>query len=80
MTAGEIADEFHLSQSAMSAHFTVLRSAGLIADEKEGSTITYTPPLSALEDALLGFADAVGVGRAQSLGNVQYAARHRHAT
>ena len=46
----------------MSAHFTVLREADLIDASKQGVTITYRLKLSVLEDALLGFSQALGIG------------------
>lgn len=61
MTAGELADHFDLSKPTMSAHFAVLREAGLIQGAKEGTTITYRLKLSVLEDALLGFAETFGL-------------------
>lgn len=61
MTAGELADAFDLSKPTMSGHFGVLRQAGLIAPERQGTTITYRLRLSVLEDALLGFAEAFGL-------------------
>lgn len=80
MTAGEIADEFERSKPTMSAHFAVLRQAGLIAADKHGTTITYSLQLSVLEDALLGFADAFGVGEGASAGGSSYAKEPGHAT
>ncbi len=62
MTAGELADAFELSKPTMSGHFAVLREADLIAARKDGTTITYSLKLSVLEDALLGFTEAFGVG------------------
>jgi DNA-binding transcriptional ArsR family regulator len=62
MTAGEIAEHFDLSKPTLSGHFAVLREAGLVVSEKNGTTITYRLNLSVLEDALLGFANMVGVG------------------
>ena len=62
MTAGEIAEHFDLSKPTLSGHFAVLREAGLIVSEKNGTTITYRLNLSVLEDALLGFANMVGLG------------------
>jgi DNA-binding transcriptional ArsR family regulator len=61
MTAGELAGEFDVSRPTMSAHFAVLREAGLIYAEKKGTTITYRIRLSVLEDALLGFAGTFGL-------------------
>lgn len=62
MTAGELSDEFPVSRPTMSAHFNVLRGAGLIDANKQGTTITYRLQLSVLEDALLGFSQLIGIG------------------
>ena len=62
MTAGELAGQFASSKATMSAHFAVLREAGLISAEKRGVTITYSLRLSVLEDALLLFAGSLGIG------------------
>lgn len=61
MTAGELADQFAVSKPTMSAHFNVLREAGLIDAFKQGKTITYRLQLSVLEDALLTFSQLVGI-------------------
>jgi DNA-binding transcriptional ArsR family regulator len=60
MSAGELADHFDVSKPTMSAHFAVLREAGLIASEKHGKSVVYELQLSVLEDAILGFAQAFG--------------------
>jgi DNA-binding transcriptional ArsR family regulator len=62
MTAGELAEHFTISKPTLSAHFAVLREADLIEPEKRATTITYRLKLSVLEDALLAFADTVGIG------------------
>ena len=59
-SAGELADHFNVSKSTMSAHFAVLREAGLVVSEKRGQSVVYELQLSVLEDALLGFAKAFG--------------------
>lgn len=64
MTAGELCDCFPLSRPTMSAHFNVLKEADLIAADKQGVTITYRIKLSVLEEALLGFAQTLGIGAA----------------
>jgi DNA-binding transcriptional ArsR family regulator len=66
MTAGELADSFELSKSTMSAHFNVLREADLVSSDRSGTTITYRLNVSTLEEALLGFAEAFGIGEAQA--------------
>jgi DNA-binding transcriptional ArsR family regulator len=63
MTAGELAEHFDVTKPTMSAHFTVLQTAGLIDAEKHGRSITYRIRMSVLEDALLGFADTLGIER-----------------
>jgi DNA-binding transcriptional ArsR family regulator len=62
MTAGEIAQHFAVSKPTLSGHFATLRAADLIDAEKQGTTITYRLKLSVLEEALLSFAEAVGIG------------------
>ncbi len=62
MSAGEIAEHFVVSKPTMSAHFAVLREAKLVEAEKSGKSVIYHLQLSVLEDALLGFAQAFGLG------------------
>ena len=59
-TAGDLADHFDVSKPTMSAHFAVLREAGLVASEKRGKSVVYELQMSVLEDALLRFAQAFG--------------------
>jgi DNA-binding transcriptional ArsR family regulator len=61
MTAGEIAEHFVTSKPTLSAHFAVLREAGLIGCEKDGKHITYWLNASVLEEALLGFLSALNL-------------------
>lgn len=60
MNAGELAAHFRVSKPTMSAHFAVLREAGLIASEKRGKSVVYELQMSVLEDSLLQFAQAFG--------------------
>jgi len=61
MSAGELADQFDVSKPTMSAHFNVLREAGLIDAAKHGKTIIYRLKMSVLEEALMGLAQTVGL-------------------
>ncbi len=61
MTAGELSAQFEVSKPTMSAHFTVLREAGLVDTEKHGRQVLYRLKMSVLEEALLGFAHALGL-------------------
>lgn len=58
--AGELADAFDVSKPTMSAHFAVLREAGLVTTERDGKQLIYRLEMSVLEDALYGFAKAFG--------------------
>jgi DNA-binding transcriptional ArsR family regulator len=49
-TAGEIADEFHLTKPTMSHHLRILRDAGLVRAERRGTTVVYTLQSTVLED------------------------------
>ena len=62
MSAGEISEKFDVSKPTMSAHFAVLKEAGLVHAEKSGKSIIYHLKLSVLEEALLGFVDSFGLG------------------
>jgi DNA-binding transcriptional ArsR family regulator len=61
MSAGELAAQFDVSKPTMSAHFTVLREAGLIDASKQGKSIIYSLRMSVLEEALMGLAQTVGL-------------------
>ena len=61
MSAGELADQFDVSKPTMSAHFNVLREAGLIDATKHGKSIIYQLRMSVLEEALMGLAQTVGL-------------------
>jgi DNA-binding transcriptional ArsR family regulator len=62
MNAGELAEHFPIAKSTLSAHFAILREANLIEPNKSGTVITYLLKVSVLEEALLTFAEAVGIG------------------
>jgi DNA-binding transcriptional ArsR family regulator len=74
MTAGQLAEHFECAKPTLSAHFAVLREADLVESEKTGTTVTYSLKLSVLEDALLSFAETVGIG-VRPGGKVKPAAR-----
>lgn len=61
MSAGELASHFPVSKPTMSAHFAVLREAGLVHPAKQGKSIIYQLRLSVLEEALMEFAQLVGL-------------------
>lgn len=53
MSAGDIAEQFPITQAAVSRHLSVLKDAGLIRDNRDGKFIYYEINTSVLEDVLL---------------------------
>ena len=64
-SAGELADHFPVSKPTMSAHFAVLREAGLVQSDKHGKTIIYRLRMSVLEEALMEFTQLLGLNLTQ---------------
>jgi DNA-binding transcriptional ArsR family regulator len=64
-SAGELAEHFPVSKPTMSAHFAVLREAGLVDSAKQGKTIMYRLKMSVLEEALMEFSELLGLNLAQ---------------
>lgn len=63
MTAGDIAKRFPLAKSTLSGHFGVLKHAGLIVAEKNGTCIVYSLNVSAVEEVLASVLSLLDVGR-----------------
>lgn len=51
LTAGEIAEEFHISKPSISHHLELLKNAGLVTSERNGQFIVYSLDTTALEEA-----------------------------
>jgi DNA-binding transcriptional ArsR family regulator len=68
MSAGDLAAAFDHSKPTMSAHFAVLREAGLIDATRTGKSIIYRLRMSVLEEALMGLAETVGLDIARGAG------------
>ena len=64
-SAGELADQFPVSKPTMSAHFAVLREAGLVDSEKQGKNLMYRLKMSVLEEALMEFSGLLGLDLSQ---------------
>jgi ArsR family transcriptional regulator len=63
MTAGEIAERFPLAKSTLSGHFKILKHAGLIVAEKNGTSIVYSLNLSIVEQTMNAFMELFDVGK-----------------
>ena len=63
MTAGELAERFPLAKSTLSGHFSVLRHAGLIVQERRRTSIVYSLNLSTVEETIAGVLSLLRTGR-----------------
>ncbi len=61
-SAGELADAFDLAKPTLSGHFAVLREAGLVDSDRDGTTIIYRINLSVAEEALSGLMELLRIG------------------
>lgn len=52
MTAGEIADQFHISKPSISHHLDLLKQADLVSAEKNGQFINYSINTTVLDEIL----------------------------
>lgn len=59
-SAGEIADQFDVTDASISRHLSVLKDADLIRDTREGKFIYYELNASVLEEILLFANDLKG--------------------
>ncbi|CAN5247704.1 sporulation delaying system autorepressor SdpR [soil metagenome] len=52
MTAGEIADAFHISKPSISYHLDLLKQADLVVTEKKGQFINYALNTSVFDEVI----------------------------
>ena len=52
MTAGDIADQFHISKPSISHHWDILKRADLVASEKKGQFVVYSLNTTIVDDIL----------------------------
>ena len=57
MNAGEIADAFQISKPSISHHLSILKSAKLIIDERQGQNIIYSLNMTVFPDVVKWFFD-----------------------
>ncbi len=63
LTAGQLAERFNLARSTLSEHCAVLKDAGLVVTERQGTVIVYSLNVSALEEALAALMALLRVGK-----------------
>ena len=52
LTAGEIADSFHISKPSISHHLDLLKQADLVVSVKEGQYVTYSINTTVMDEIL----------------------------
>jgi ArsR family transcriptional regulator, arsenate/arsenite/antimonite-responsive transcriptional repressor len=52
MTAGDIADHFHISKPSISHHLDLLKQAGLVDADKQGQFIFYSLNTTVVDEIL----------------------------
>jgi DNA-binding transcriptional ArsR family regulator len=55
MTVGEIADNFDMTMPSISKHLSVLKSAGLVHEQKRGQHVIYSIAPDNLANAMYSF-------------------------
>lgn len=55
LTAGEIADAFQITKPSISHHLTILKSCGLVIDERKGQNIIYSLNMTVFQDIMSWF-------------------------
>ena len=66
LTAGAIAESFHLTKPTLSHHFRVLKEAGLVRAERHGTSIVYTLQTNVVEELAAELLDLTDRARARS--------------
>lgn len=57
MTAGEIAAHFSMTKPSVSHHLNILKTAGLICDQRSGQNIVYSVNLTVFQELVKWFYD-----------------------
>jgi ArsR family transcriptional regulator len=60
LTAGEISNQFSMTQATISHHLTILKEAGLVDDRRDGKFIYYALNTSVIEEIMHWFIDLKG--------------------
>ena len=63
MNAGEIANEFNMTNPSISNHLNILKQADLVDAEKAGQNVNYSLKTSVLEDVLKLISDLSSRGK-----------------
>src|SRR5262245_46658141 len=62
LPAGAISRRFDLAKPTLSGHFAMLKAAGLVSTERDGTSIIYRINMSVLEEAIAALTEIAGQG------------------
>lgn len=62
MRAGELAEHFDLAKPTLSGHFNILKNAGLVTSERQGTTIYYRLNTSVMQETIAALMNLIGQG------------------
>lgn len=57
LTAGEIAAHFSMTKPSVSHHLNILKTAGLVCDQRSGQNIVYSVNLTVFQELIKWFYD-----------------------
>jgi len=77
MSAGDLAGHFDLAKPTLSGHFAVLREAGLVDVQRQGTSLIYRLNVSVLEEALMALMQGLRIGAARPEGETALAKEAR---
>lgn len=63
LSAGALSESFPIARSTMSGHLSVLKDAGLVVTERQGTTIIYSLNVAVYEELLSSIMSLFGVGK-----------------
>ena len=63
LSAGDIASHFNMTQATVSHHLSILTSAGLIVDDKQGKYIYYEINTTVMQDMIAWIMSLIGGNR-----------------
>ncbi len=71
MSAGTLAERFPVARSTLSGHLNVLKEAGLVVTERQGTTIMYSLNVAMYQEMLSTLMDLFGIGVRDSSSKIE---------
>ncbi|HEX7104094.1 MAG TPA: autorepressor SdpR family transcription factor [Nitrolancea sp.] len=71
LSAGQLGERFPIARSTMSGHLSVLKDAGLVVTERQGTTIIYSLNVAVYEELLSSIMSLLGVGTSSAVRKIE---------